>query len=207
MKTYLVDTENVGGAWINLLENISPKDRICLFITDESAKLSLADLQYVAKYANNIEVIECFRGTENAMDFQLCTVLGHKAHNSTKSEFVIVSNDNGYDPVVAMMLKRGRNVKRITMPHIHKEQVNPVIAMKKVIVENGGMNIDAKRVAGLIGYPKNSDDTIRVIDFMNKSPDLATLHANLRQWKGERGAAIYRDIKPYYSSLISKKGV
>ena len=59
-----------------------------------------------------VTFIECNYGN-NALDFQLCTDLGYRVHDIGDGEFIIVSNDTGYDAVVRFWKKRGVNVKRI----------------------------------------------------------------------------------------------
>lgn len=41
MATYLVDTENVGTAWLAVAEQMRPEDKMCVFAFSGDAKLSI----------------------------------------------------------------------------------------------------------------------------------------------------------------------
>ena len=84
MKHYLIDSENVGDFWIPLLE--LPADQA--------------------------ELIVCYEGT-NALDFQLCSELGYLIAVNKGDDFIIVTNDTGYDAAVKYWRHKEYSVKRI----------------------------------------------------------------------------------------------
>ena len=103
-KTILfVDTENVNNYWMQTLDYYANRDLIDvrLFYTEPGPRLSYDDLRQIYEKQVRLSFILCVRGT-NALDFQLATQLGCDIakEDPQTTEFVIVSNDHGFDPVV-----------------------------------------------------------------------------------------------------------
>ncbi|SCX02308.1 hypothetical protein SAMN02910339_00378 [Lachnospiraceae bacterium YSD2013] len=111
-KTYFIDSENVGDNWIALLGKASADDTILVYYTMKSPHMNYRNLILLKQSDKEVTFIECNYGN-NALDFQLCTDLGYRVHDIGDGEFIIVSNDTGYDAVVRFWRKRGVSVKRI----------------------------------------------------------------------------------------------
>lgn len=111
-KFYLVDTENVGSVWVELLPALGKQDRLLLFYTVNSSGISYEDLLRLAGQEQKYEMIQCFTG-RNGLDFQLVSYLGYLIKSNGKAEYVIISNDNGYDAVVRFWETREVSVKRV----------------------------------------------------------------------------------------------
>ena len=67
--------------------------------------------------------IKCFEG-QNALDFQLVTELGSCLSQNGSREYIIVSNDTGYDAVVRYWQQKGCSVRRLSLIHIWFEFQN-----------------------------------------------------------------------------------
>ena len=111
-KTFFIDSENVGDSWIALLEKAAADDTILVYYTMKSPHMNYRNIILLKESDKEITFIECNYGN-NALDFQLCTDLGYRAHDIGDGEFIIVSNDTGYDAVVRFWKKRGVSVNRI----------------------------------------------------------------------------------------------
>ncbi len=111
-KFYLVDTENVGSVWVDLLPSLGKQDRLLLFYTVNSSGISYEDLLRLVGQEQKYEMIQCFTG-RNGLDFQLVSYLGYLIKSNGKAEYVIISNDNGYDAVVRFWEARDISVSRI----------------------------------------------------------------------------------------------
>lgn len=122
-KTYLVDTENVGTVWKLLLESITKQDSLILFYTEKSPSISYSDLRYIFDYAEAFEMISCHMG-KNGLDFQLVTYLGYLLRTATKSEYIIISNDTGYDSVIKFWKERDKKISRLTKAMIMEKDGN-----------------------------------------------------------------------------------
>lgn len=111
-KIYLVDSENVSCEWLALCPKLGSRDNIVLFYTEKSPFISYPNLVRILPYLERLELVQCYMGP-NALDFQMCTYLGAKLAKPTKTEYFIVSNDRGYQPVVKFWKDRGRLISQI----------------------------------------------------------------------------------------------
>ncbi len=110
-KVYLVDTENVGTAWKELLPERGVKDMIILFYTENSPGISYVDLNVIRQYPSSFDMILCYPG-KNGLDFQMISYLGYLIKTAPKTEYVIISNDTGYDAAVKFWRDREIEVCR-----------------------------------------------------------------------------------------------
>ncbi len=109
---YFIDSENVNEVWVNILNILKPEDRIYLFYTDNSAHISCARaVELINIGAKQIRGIRCKEGN-NGLDFQMVTQLGAVISKSPKCEYILVSNDNGFDAVVSYWKQKGYNIRR-----------------------------------------------------------------------------------------------
>ena len=91
-KVYLVDTENVGTTWKEILPQKNTKDLIILFYTENSPGISYKDLNIIRQYPSSFDMILCYSG-KNGLDFQLVSYLGYLIKTAPKSAYIIISND------------------------------------------------------------------------------------------------------------------
>lgn len=111
-KIYFIDSENVGDNWISLLNTVAPDDEILVFYTARSPHMNYKNLILLKQSPKEVTFIECCEGN-NALDFQLCTDLGYRVRDLGEAEFIIVSNDTGFDAVVKYWTQRSKCVRRI----------------------------------------------------------------------------------------------
>ena len=69
-KIYLIDSENVNDAWVELLPVLEGGDRITVFYTDKSPHMCYQHVIALLEKEREIRFIKCFEGN-NALDFQL----------------------------------------------------------------------------------------------------------------------------------------
>ncbi len=112
-KTYLIDSENINDVWVELLEILGDEDEILVFYTDKSAHMGYDRIvRLMGQKRGIVRWIKCFEG-QNALDFQLVTELGSCLSQDGERDYVIVSNDTGYDAVVRYWLQKGCRVSRL----------------------------------------------------------------------------------------------
>lgn len=111
-KTYFIDSENVGDNWISLLSVMDEKDEILVFYTAKSPHMTYRNIITLKQSDRDIKFIECYEG-RNALDFQLATELGYRLRDIEDGEYIIVTDDNGYDAFVKYWKRRKMAVKRI----------------------------------------------------------------------------------------------
>lgn len=116
IKYYLVDSENVNDNWLMLLDLSDETDKIIVFYTKNSPHMSYSSVIKLLGCTREIKFEECNAGN-NALDFQLISYLGYLMKNEElkDSEFIVMSNDTGYDPAVNFWKKRGFPVNRINV--------------------------------------------------------------------------------------------
>lgn len=122
MNFILVDTENVGNAWIPFLDTMEETDLITLFYSASSAKLNcnLKTLEIISGKMQQIEFLNCekYAHSKNALDFHIASYvgvivgkfIGFNAIEDVKIN--IVSNDSGFDAVVQFWSDRGVVIER-----------------------------------------------------------------------------------------------
>ena len=112
MKHYLIDSENVGDFWIPLLELPADQAELIVFYTKNSPHMSYDSLIKLKEADRTVTFIKCYEGT-NALDFQLCSELGYLIAVNKGDDFIIVTNDTGYDAAVKYWRHKEYSVKRI----------------------------------------------------------------------------------------------
>ena len=112
MKHYLIDSENVGDFWIPLMDLPADRAELIVFYTKNSPHMSYDSLIKLKESDRKVTFIKCYEGT-NALDFQLCSELGFLIAGNPGDEFIIVTNDTGYDAAVKYWRRKEYSVKRI----------------------------------------------------------------------------------------------
>ena len=112
MKHYLIDSENVGDFWIPLLDLPAEQAELIVFYTKNSPHMSYDSLIKLKESDRKVTFIKCYEGT-NALDFQLCSELGFLIAGNEDDDFIIVTNDTGYDAAVKYWRRKEYSVKRI----------------------------------------------------------------------------------------------
>ncbi len=129
-KIYLVDSENIGASWSQLLPTMSKEDQLFVFYTEKSPYISYDNLLQVIAHCQIPVFNKCYEG-KNALDFQLVSELGYKLCQEPKAEFIIVSDDYGYDAAIKYWKERSYNVHRIG-----KKNCKPILQKKVEEREN-----------------------------------------------------------------------
>lgn len=111
---YLIDSENISDVWVELINALRPTDSIIVFYTGKSSHLSCEKVRRLMESdRKSISWISCYNDSSNALDFQLVTELGSMAAKGLVDEYVIVSNDKGFDAVVKYWKREGKLIRRI----------------------------------------------------------------------------------------------
>lgn len=111
---YLIDSENVVDHWVGSIKLNSVLDKIIIFWSRNSRGISLWLLEdFLKSYPKEqVEFEECYTGG-NSMDFHIVAKLGQLTARPTKTQFVIVSDDTGYDGIINHLYDEGFLVKRL----------------------------------------------------------------------------------------------
>ena len=118
-KIYLVDSENVGDIWVPLLVSSQEDDEVLVFYTTKSPHMNYENVRMLKETEKEADFIKCFEGS-NALDFQLVTELGYRLSQNAAREYVIVSNDTGFDAAVRYWSTRKMPVSRLSGKECHR---------------------------------------------------------------------------------------
>lgn len=172
IRHFLVDSENVNDNWLMLFDMADEDDEIVVFYTKKSPHMSyMSVIRLMENNKINIRFEESYEGT-NALDFQLVSYMGYlMGRNDTQSEsnssaapivantadvsaascadeYIIMSNDTGYDPAVRFWKDKGYAVRRFNV-NFCKQAVQRRKNIKYQIVadipsteDNANTNID-----------------------------------------------------------------
>lgn len=112
---FLIDTENVGRAWLKLLEICDSKDEFVLFYTSNTMPYTLDVFEQMMGSNCDMELVSCNVG-RNALDFQLVSDLSVRASENPQMTYSIVSWDKGFGVAINYLRARGYDVHRIELP-------------------------------------------------------------------------------------------
>lgn len=114
MRYYYIDVENVNNYFFNILVNSKKNDRLILF-TSKNTRISTYLFKNILESGkiDKITVKEGFvRGNKDqAIDYFLMGELNNHIEKEPRSEYIIVSNDKGYDDFIFFKLEQNQNVK------------------------------------------------------------------------------------------------
>ncbi len=179
MKHYLIDSENVNDNWLMLLEFVEPDDEIIVFYTKNSPHMSYSSVIKLIQYDRPIKFEECHEGN-NGLDFQLVSYLGYlmKTDTDKNSEFIIMSNDTGFDAAVSFWKDRNFPVNRINVNYC------------KSMLKKQPESTSSTQVEDAI--PAEVNTLINCIGLSN----LTAIHETLVHIYGQsQGQTIYKTIK------------
>lgn len=131
---YLVDSENVNDAWVQLLPKLDRWDRIIVFHTKNSPHFTTESASQMADFQKRLTWEKCFTGT-NGLDFQLVSRLGYLICKKPRATFVIVSNDTGFDAAIKYWVQEGKQVSRIRGASC-KEEAPLTEVQEKIVLED-----------------------------------------------------------------------
>jgi len=124
-KYYLIDTENIGDKWIELIEGLQEEEFLVVFYTKNHSR-QLEETYLRQRYNQQIQWVECITGS-SALDYQLVGVLAYLIAKHSDASYVIYSNDGDYQEVIDFWSQK--NVRITGMK---------VLTEKKNGKENGG---------------------------------------------------------------------
>lgn len=111
--TYLVDFENVGNHWADVLASAGDGDTAVLFYSDNSPKAMLEQLEKIERRGVAIKFRKCLAG-RNGLDFQLSSELGFLLGKLGMGDgYKIISDDVGYDVLAGYWKSAGASVDRV----------------------------------------------------------------------------------------------
>ena len=158
-KVVLVDFENIQN--LDGVEKILNYE-VKVFVGTNQNKVSLDLVQQTQKLGNSLEWIRVNGQGKNALDFHIVYYIGKFIESKKFDQFVIVSKDTGYDPLIEhvnsviglKMIYRVTNINQIT----HKNNSKPISPEVKKIIDQLSKiqgNKRPKKRSTLTGFVKS----------------------------------------------------
>ena len=193
-KVFFIDSENVGDSWISLLDTVTDDDEILVFYTAKSPHISYKNAILLKNSSKKVSFIECFEGS-NALDFQLCTELGYRVHNIADDEFVIVTNDSGFDAAVKYWKKRNIPVSRIRGAECTQETTPNAKSQEDTSPAKTAVSVETKPANKARKYTAEELKAMEILYIIGRN-DLGLLHLALQQLFGaNKGNEYYKEFK------------
>ncbi|MGH8865511.1 MAG: PIN domain-containing protein, partial [Burkholderiales bacterium] len=109
VQVVLVDFENVQKLD---LARLPAHARIRIFVGAQQAKLPTALVLQAQALGVSVEWIRIEGNGPNALDFHIACHLGEGLARTPQAEFVVVSRDTGFDPLLRHLKARGLQCRR-----------------------------------------------------------------------------------------------
>ena len=123
----LIDFENVVPDNLELLDQEWIK--VLLFVGKNQTKLPFALVKAVQKLGTHAQSIEMMGTGHNALDFHIAFYIGRISATDKDAYFHIVSNDQGFDPLIAHLKQEHIFADRVT-----KVEEIPALVQKSTVV-------------------------------------------------------------------------
>lgn len=106
----LVDHENVGLESVELLKN--EVFRLVVFVGALQPRIAFETAAAIQQLGQRAEYVKISGSGKNALDFHLAFYLGRLANQDPTGYFHLISNDKGFDPLVAHLTEQSVQVAR-----------------------------------------------------------------------------------------------
>lgn len=187
MTTYLVDFENVKSDGLNGIADLKVEDKVIIFYSINADKITFSLHKRMNESLAKINYMKVEVGHKNALDFQLVTYLGYLLAKDEKEEYVIVSNDNGYNNVITFWKKKNYKVMLVadlTKQNMLEKQNELLVSVKQ--------------------YIEDDEEAKLVTDYILKYKTKQGLNnAIVKIYGTTKGGKLYKAIKPL---IQDKKG-
>ncbi|MCH5183980.1 MAG: hypothetical protein J1E00_07375 [Oscillospiraceae bacterium] len=131
MAVYMIDYENVKTGGLNGISRLTDADRVIIFYSENANRLTFDLHQRLMASTAKIEYREVSVGGHNALDFQLVTYLGFLIAQEPDGQYLIISNDRGFEYVVNFWRKDGLSIG--LLPYLK----DPNYALQKALRPDG----------------------------------------------------------------------
>lgn len=100
MSVYLIDYENVHYAGLSGIEELRPSDEVVLFYGNSASTIPMELHIGIANSGAKVQYIRISKTAKNYLDFQLSSMAGYLVGTTRQEDFIIVSNDTGFESVL-----------------------------------------------------------------------------------------------------------
>ncbi len=218
---YLIDTENVASEWIGkfyMLGMDSPDSKIIIAYTDKSSKLSYDQISFLLQSTrqDNIYFTKCRNGKPNALDFHIIGTVTKMLLENKDEEYVIVSNDTGFDEFISVISETGAKLSRLGCnDELNKADKNEGASVNAVNVaanerpEADLKNLHSEQREFLVNncmVPRRLAESVRIslmVSLENAETKLKNSKAKSVSGNAELKQQIIDQIKAHYNEYIN----
>lgn len=100
MSVFLIDYENVNYNGLDGIETLGNDDEVALFYSSKASSIPLELTIRISQSKASFRYLKVKRTGKNYLDFQLSALSGYIVATSSQTEFVVISNDTGFDSVL-----------------------------------------------------------------------------------------------------------
>ncbi|WP_197461324.1 PIN domain-containing protein [Acetobacter malorum] len=111
---FLVDFENVHSSFSRIVSGDTA--HVLVFVGAKQAKIDFETADLLQKMGNRAQYIKIGSSGKNSLDFCIAYYMGKLSSEYSGAEFQIVSNDTGYDPLIAHLKHAGIKCARVSPP-------------------------------------------------------------------------------------------
>lgn len=109
-KYIYVDYENVQDVKLDVTQKTV---KVMIFVGKDQTKIPIDLVQKTQPLGISVEWIRVNEKGRNVLDSFITFYLGKDINSNSGKEFIIVSKDTGYDPLISELKKSGINARRI----------------------------------------------------------------------------------------------
>jgi hypothetical protein len=214
MTYYLIDFENVHAAGISNPALCEPGDIVCIYFGTASQDLPLETIHAFFQRQIRLETVPVNTGSKNALDFQLATHLGYLIGSREHADagYRIVSNDTGYDCVIAYWKEKGVDIERIadltgqekSAPSRQKQKPKKKTAAKEATTRKNTKEIISTSKEEMLRYLEPDEYVDELLVIFNGYKTRTSINNYLAKYfrDSQKASAIYKKLKP----LMTEKG-
>lgn len=123
MAIYMIDYENVKTGGLNGISRLTEADKVIIFYSENANRMTFDLHRRLMACSAEIEYREVSVGGHNALDFQLVTYLGYLIAQNPGGQYLIISNDRGFEYVVNFWRKDGLFIR--LLPYLKDPAIAP----------------------------------------------------------------------------------
>lgn len=125
-KYALIDLENIQPASLQKLKNEGYQLKV--FVGANQAKISVELAEEIQQFGDSAQYIRLQNTGKNALDFHIAFYMGLLASKEPDCQFLVISKDTGYDPLLKHMRDLGIKANRSAAA------VNPPVSPAQAVI-------------------------------------------------------------------------
>jgi len=216
MRCFYVDYENVKNKGLNGISELENNDQVFILYSENANTMTMDTVKKITKSKAKIDYIDIKCLGPNALDFQLCVLMGAKIgkFRGTNLELYIVSEDHGYDSVqngVTQLLSKELKKRKIKLSIDRVKAISTVknqeiekIKQQKILEEKREKSREKRtKFSSLISAKMNnsskySSNLDEVLDILTELPSLVSCEFHnqcVKKFGNSNGKEIYQLLK------------